>query len=102
VVRRKDFRKIRGKDEDVDAVADEMRAVKNAEVVVLFREKPGRKLRVSLRSKKSVNVAAMAEIYGGGGHYDVAGCVIPDRQETMRHLLSTAASLIRKAAKNKA
>jgi len=94
IIRKKDFLRIRGKDEDVDAVADEMRAIKDVRIAVLFKERENGKLRVSLRSKEDVNVASVAEHYGGGGHSDVAGCVIPNTKKNVQGFLSDAASLL--------
>lgn len=88
IVRKKDFKKLNGRDEDVDAVPDEMRAIKNVDIAVLFRENSGNMLRVSLRSKDKFNVAAVAEYYGGGGHFDVAGCSIPYSRKSIEGLLS--------------
>ncbi|MDP8259165.1 MAG: bifunctional oligoribonuclease/PAP phosphatase NrnA [Candidatus Aadella gelida] len=89
-IKRKDFENIKGKDEDVDAVADEMRAIKKTEIAVFFREKGKSKIRVSLRSKKHINIAHLAEQYGGGGHSDVAGCVIKNDSAEIRGLLYEA------------
>ncbi|MFA5156273.1 MAG: DHH family phosphoesterase [Candidatus Omnitrophota bacterium] len=94
IIRQSDFRKIRGKDEDVDAVADQMRAIKDVEIAVLLREKKKGLLRVSLRSKDKVNIAQIAEYYGGGGHFDVAGCTIPDNPKIIRQLLAMAKKLL--------
>lgn len=47
---------------------------REVEAVAYMREvKPG-EYRVSLRSKGSVNVARVAERFGGGGHKNAAGC----------------------------
>lgn len=95
IIRQKDFARVKGKDEDVDAVADEMRSIQGVEIVVLFRQKQNDKLRVSLRSKNKINVAGIAEYYGGGGHFDVAGCTILDNPKSMRELLTMAEGLLR-------
>lgn len=95
IVRQKDFRSQRGKDEDVDPVADEMRSIKGVKIVVFFREKDNLTLRVSLRSKGKINVAGIAERFGGGGHFDVAGCYIPNDPKVMQKLLSMAEGLLR-------
>jgi len=92
----KDIQTVGGKDEDVDAGADEMRAIKDTEIAVFFREKSGSRARVSLRSKKHINVALLAERYGGGGHSDVAGCVIKNEPREIRGLLREAQRLIRR------
>jgi bifunctional oligoribonuclease and PAP phosphatase NrnA len=43
------------------------------EVAVFFRELANERIRVSIRSKGSVNVADIAEKFGGGGHECAAG-----------------------------
>lgn len=95
VVRKRDFQKVQGKDEDADTIADEIRSIKGVDIVVFFREKTDKDLRVSLRSKDNINVASLAKQYGGGGHYDVAGCVIPNTPFAMKKLLNGARALLR-------
>jgi phosphoesterase RecJ-like protein len=97
IIRKKDFDRIKGKDEDVDAVADEIRAIKSVKLVLLFREKSKDTLRVSLRSKGNVNVAHLAERFGGGGHFDVAGCRVPNRPRVIKDFLSRARKLVRRS-----
>ena len=94
IVRIRDFRAAGGRDEDVDAVADDMRAIKSVQVSILFREKSPKHLRVSLRSKGQINIGSLAEKYSGGGHFDVAGCVIPNNPGSIKKFLKEAASLI--------
>lgn len=86
-IRQKDFRKVNGRDEDVDAVADEMRSIRGVRVAVLLREQKDRLLRVSIRSKDEINVARLAQRFGGGGHGDVAGCFIPNTRSAVDTLL---------------
>lgn len=94
IIRKSDFDKIKGKDEDVDAVADEIRAIQEVQIVVLLREKAKGKLRVSLRSKGRLNVASVAEKFGGGGHFDVAGCSISNSNESIGKLLNLIEELL--------
>ena len=94
IIRKRDFKSVKGKDEDVDAVADDMRAIKGVHIAVLFREKRKKTLRVSLRSKYGINVARIAKMYGGGGHADVAGCTIPDTPYAIKGLLGRLEDLI--------
>lgn len=49
-------------------------AAKEVEAVVYMREAEPNFYRVSLRSKDGVNVARVAERFGGGGHKNAAGC----------------------------
>ena len=49
-------------------------AAKEVEAVVYTREVGPDEYRVSLRSKGNINVAKVAEKFGGGGHKNAAGC----------------------------
>jgi phosphoesterase RecJ-like protein len=46
-------------------------------VAVFFRELPDTRFRVSLRSKGKIDVATIAEEFGGGGHACASGCAVP-------------------------
>jgi phosphoesterase RecJ-like protein len=94
IIRAKDYAKIKGRDYDADAVANEMRAIKGVEIAVLFREENKKRLRVSLRSKGEINIASIAEKYGGGGHFDTAGCYIPNDTKSIKEILFLADSLL--------
>ncbi|MFA6636546.1 MAG: bifunctional oligoribonuclease/PAP phosphatase NrnA [Candidatus Omnitrophota bacterium] len=89
-VKSRDFKSTGGKDRDVDPVPDEIRAISGVDIVVFFREQNGGRLRVSLRSKKEINVGLLAREYGGGGHPDVAGCVIKNSPGEIKNFLSEA------------
>jgi len=89
-----DFRNIKVNEEDADSVADEIRAIKDVRIAVLFREKDRRFLRVSLRSKGDINVASLAEQFDGGGHFDKAGCYIRNSKRSIKKFLSLVSDLI--------
>jgi phosphoesterase RecJ-like protein len=59
--------------EDPDNLVDLGRAIDGVEVAVLFSEMKDGRIRVSLRSRSIVNVSAIAESFGGGGHERAAG-----------------------------
>lgn len=59
--------------EDPDNLIDLGRAIDGVEVAVLFSEMKDNRIRVSMRSKSRVNVSAIAERFGGGGHERAAG-----------------------------
>lgn len=59
--------------EDPDNLIDLGRAIEGVEVAVLFSEMKDNRIRVSMRSKSKVNVSAIAERFGGGGHERAAG-----------------------------
>ncbi len=95
ILRDRDFRRAGGKKEDVDAAPDIMRSIRGVKVAVFFREQGAQQLRVSLRSKDRINVAQLARQYGGGGHYDVAGCFIPNNRGTRAELLKKVSALVK-------
>ncbi len=51
-----------------------MLSIGEVEVAAFFRELPGGRFRVSLRSKGKLDVARVAECFGGGGHQCASGC----------------------------
>ena len=67
---------------DTDVIIDLIRAVKEVEVVIIFREIGNRKTKISLRSKHTVDVAKLASDFGGGGHVRAAGASIPEPIDT--------------------
>jgi phosphoesterase RecJ-like protein len=50
--------------------------VGQVEAVAFFRQVDPAQYRVSLRSKGGVNVGAVAQRFGGGGHKNAAGCTV--------------------------
>jgi bifunctional oligoribonuclease and PAP phosphatase NrnA len=63
-------------DEDCEGLVNYALAIEGVEVAIFFRELADRGYRVSLRSKGAVNVAMVAEHFGGGGHQCASGCAI--------------------------
>jgi phosphoesterase RecJ-like protein len=64
--------------EDNEGLIDHLRAIRGVIVAVFFEELADGKVRVSMRSKsEKVNVCAICEKFGGGGHVLAAGARIP-------------------------
>ena len=59
--------------EDAEPLINTPLRCREIEVSVFFKENPNGQLRCSLRSKGSVNVSAIAQKFGGGGHRTAAG-----------------------------
>ena len=73
-------------DEDADGFVNYPLTVAEVEAVALLKECAPEVYRTSLRSKGDVNVARVAEMFGGGGHRNAAGCTLTgpwDETETM-------------------
>ena len=64
------------KEEDCEGLVNYALAIGDVEVAVFFRELPDRRFRVSLRSKGGLDVAHIAEEFGGGGHACASGCSV--------------------------
>lgn len=61
------------KEEDCEGLVNYALSIQDAEVAVFFRELSDGRYRVSLRSKGNLNVASVAERFGGGGHQCASG-----------------------------
>jgi len=63
-------------DEDADGFVNYPLTVGEVEAVAMLKECEPGIYRTSLRSKGDVNVAKVAEKFGGGGHRNAAGCTL--------------------------
>lgn len=61
---------------DAEGIASFIRGIGPVEVSCLLKEVENNEIKVSLRSKKYVDVASICETFGGGGHIRAAGCTI--------------------------
>ncbi len=73
-------------------------AAKEIEAVIYMREAEPNLFRVSLRSKDGVNVARVAEKFGGGGHKNAAGCRVEgDWDEREREIVAALVEAVEKS-----
>jgi phosphoesterase RecJ-like protein len=63
-------------EEDCEGIVNFALCIAGIEAAVFLRELPEQRIQLSLRSKGLVNVAAIAERLGGGGHKSAAGCML--------------------------
>jgi phosphoesterase RecJ-like protein len=78
--------------EETDLILSELPKIGKAEVWFLFKELPDGAIKISIRSRGTVNAHAIARAFGGGGHRRVSGA----RLEVP---LSAAVELMLKAAR---
>ncbi len=77
---------------DFDGVIDNLRVTRGVEVAVLMTEEEENKFKVSMRSNHEVNVSAIAQSFGGGGHIKAAGCTISGTSdEILKKILDAVA-----------
>lgn len=60
--------------EDLEGIVNYPHNIEGVEVGILFKETEPQQFKISLRSSGKVNVAAIAQLFGGGGHVRAAGC----------------------------
>ncbi len=63
-------------EEDCEGIANYALSIAGVEASAFLREGTENRLFASLRSKGRINVAAIAERLGGGGHANASGCVL--------------------------
>jgi len=71
-----DMQRTSAAEEDCEGLVNYAIGIAGVDVAVFLRELPTRRVRLSLRSKGELNVARIAERFGGGGHPHASGCTI--------------------------
>jgi phosphoesterase RecJ-like protein len=71
-----DTERAEANDEDSDGIVNYALSIGEVEAVAFFKEVSPEVYRVSLRSKGKINVARVAEKFGGGGHKNASGCTV--------------------------
>ncbi len=67
------FDELNASDQDTEGIVNEMLSIRGVEIAAILREiRPG-KIRGSLRSRAHINVADVAQLFGGGGHKNASG-----------------------------
>jgi len=61
---------------DLDGIVNHLRNTTGVDCAVFMYELSSLEYKVSLRSNEKVNVAKVAEYFGGGGHVRAAGCIL--------------------------
>ena len=64
---------VNSRPEEVESIVDIVRTTQQAEVAAVFKEVDPQQWSVSMRAKADVDLAAVASVFGGGGHRLAAG-----------------------------
>jgi len=75
-VTHEDMQRTRAVEEDCEGLVNYAIAISGVEIAVFLRELPDRRVRLSIRSKGLLDVAKVAEGFGGGGHHHASGCTL--------------------------
>ncbi|MGA3132204.1 MAG: bifunctional oligoribonuclease/PAP phosphatase NrnA [Terracidiphilus sp.] len=71
-----DMQRTHATEEDCEGIVNVALSMASIDTVIFLRELPSGRVRLSLRSKSGLNVAAIAARLGGGGHQNAAGCTL--------------------------
>ncbi len=85
-------------EEDCEGIVNYALSIAGVETATFLRELPEGRVRLSLRGKGSIDVAAIATRLGGGGHENAAGCTLDGplpraAEEILTHLRAALARL---------
>ena len=61
---------------DLDGIVNQLRVTRGVEVAIFMYELHSLEYKVSMRSNGRVDVAKIADLFGGGGHVRAAGCTL--------------------------
>jgi phosphoesterase RecJ-like protein len=90
------FEKTGTTSEDTENFSNLPRTIRSVKISALFRDIGDGFWKASLRSKGNVNVAKIAELFGGGGHRNAAGFKISGSLKSAKEKLLRAAEKLSK------
>jgi phosphoesterase RecJ-like protein len=76
--------------EDTEETVNVPRSITGVEAVAYFKQWEPGVVRISLRSRGSVDVRAVAASFGGGGHTNAAGCTIEGELTEIEDMVAAA------------
>lgn len=76
-VLRKDFEETGAHPSDTEDLVNDCLTVNGVECAFIVIEQPSGQMKVSFRSRSELNVAQVAEQFGGGGHRQASGAMLP-------------------------
>lgn len=91
-VSRADFSETNSRPVDTEDLVNECLTIAGTQAAFIAIEQLNQRIKVSFRSRTDLNVAAVAEQFGGGGHKQAAGAVLPGPLETARDRVQAAMS----------
>lgn len=77
--------------DDLDGIVEFPRSIAGTKLALLFRPLASGRIKVSFRSVGDVNVARLAERFGGGGHTKAAGASVPGAMAEVQATVLAAA-----------
>jgi phosphoesterase RecJ-like protein len=94
---RQDFRETNAEETETEGIITNLMAIRDVRAAALFRE-TAHGVKVSLRSRNGIDVAAIARHFGGGGHTKASGCTV---EKPMADAMREVLDLMRDSAREK-
>ena len=89
----------RAEQEDTSDIVNDLLTIDGTRLAVLFKELDGGRIKLSFRSKGSVDVNRLAARFGGGGHSNAAGAVVSGGlEEAISRVLPPCRDLLKQPA----
>lgn len=82
---------------DLDGIVNQLRYTKGVECAIFLYEAESQSYKVSMRSNGDIDVAVIAQYFGGGGHVRAAGCTI---NGTVHDVINNLSAQIAKQIEN--
>lgn len=73
--------------EDTEGIVSFIRDIENVEVACLLKEYALNEIKVSIRSKRYIDVSCICDKFNGGGHIRAAGCTIHESIDKAKELI---------------
>jgi phosphoesterase RecJ-like protein len=89
-IRREDYATTGAMPQDSEDLVNYSRSLAGVEVGLIFMEQPRGGIKVSLRSRSRVDVAQIAQMFGGGGHRLASGAIVDGTLDEVRHRVLAA------------
>lgn len=80
--------------DELEGVVEFARSIRGVQLALLFRQLASGRIKVSFRSMGTVDVASLAERFGGGGHRKAAGASLAGPLEDAQAVVLEAARLV--------
>jgi phosphoesterase RecJ-like protein len=90
IVRLADIKETAATPHDTEDLINLTLAVKGTQVAAILIEQPDGRIKVSFRSRSSVDCSSLAGRFGGGGHKAAAGAILPGPFEAAHERVTTA------------
>ncbi|MBC7326515.1 bifunctional oligoribonuclease/PAP phosphatase NrnA [bacterium] len=84
-IRKDDLERYCVQDRDLEGIVDYLRLLSGWEIIFLFRETPNG-VKVNIRSR-TIDAGKLAQLFGGGGHKEAAGCTINQSLDNARRII---------------